>query len=329
MSDERISFIIPNWNGGATIKKCLEATFAVDDDNFEVIVVDDGSDDNSVEIIKSFPCKLIQLEKRSGASKARNVGAFSSDSKYLFFTDADCVPQKDILKVTRKTIAEQEPGMIIGGTYTREPYDKRFFSRFQSVFINHFETKTLVNPDYIASHALVMETEIFRKSGGFSNIFMPTAMIEDVEFSHNLRKSGYKLMTNPDILVEHCFNFCFYKSMRNGWRKAVHWTRYSMTNKDLLSDSGAASIELKFNLFSYGMIVAALFFYALFKQPAILSFAPLFLAMNIFVNRGLIRAFYETGGVVFCLLTTTYYTLIYPLPIVLGSAVGVMKGKLR
>lgn len=326
---ERISFVIPNWNGGATIKKCLEATFAVEDDNFEVIVVDDGSDDGSVEIIKSFPCKLIQLEKRSGASKARNVGAFSSDSKYLFFTDADCVPQKNILKVTRKTIAEQEPGMIIGGTYTREPYDKQFFSRFQSVFINHFETKTLVDPDYIASHALVMDTAIFKKSGGFSNIFMPTAMIEDVEFSHNLRKSGYKLITNPDILVEHCFNFSFYKSMRNGWRKAVHWTRYSLTNKDMFSDSGAASIELKFNLFSYFMIVATLLLSVLFKQTAIVALASLFFAMNVFVNRGLIKAFYEAGGAVFCLLSTVYYMLIYPLPIVMGSVVGAMKGKLR
>lgn len=329
MSDERISFIIPNWNGEATIKKCLEATFAVEDDNFEVIVVDDGSDDDSVEIIKSFPCKLIQLEKRSGASKARNVGAFSSDSKYLFFTDSDCVPQKDLLKVTRKTIAEQEPGMIIGGTYTREPYDKQFFSRFQSIFINHFETKTLKDPDYIASHALLIETEIFKKSGGFSNIFMPTAMIEDVEFSHNLRKSGYKLITNPEILVEHCFNFSFYGSMRNGWRKAVHWTRYSLTNKDLLSDSGAASIELKINLFSYSIIVAALLLYALFKQPVILLLVPVFFFMNVFLNRGLIKAFYETGGAIFCLLSTIYYTLIYPLPIVLGSVVGMMKGKLR
>lgn len=65
-----ISIVIPNYNMAATIGLCLEAAFCSDYKNFEVIVVDDHSDDDSVEIIKKFPCKLICLEARSGASKA-------------------------------------------------------------------------------------------------------------------------------------------------------------------------------------------------------------------------------------------------------------------
>ncbi|TAL24620.1 MAG: glycosyltransferase, partial [Nitrospirae bacterium] len=57
-----ISVIIPNYNGEATIGKCLEAVFSSEYDKFEVVVVDDCSNDNSVEIIKRFPCRLISLD---------------------------------------------------------------------------------------------------------------------------------------------------------------------------------------------------------------------------------------------------------------------------
>lgn len=76
-----ISVIIPNYNGSSTIGKCLESAFSSKYDNFEVLAVDDCSTDNSVEIIKSFPCRLIALDKNSGASKARNTGAYKSSGE--------------------------------------------------------------------------------------------------------------------------------------------------------------------------------------------------------------------------------------------------------
>ena len=82
--NKRISVIIPNYNGSSTIGRCLEAAFSSEYDNFEVIVTDDYSTDNSVEIIKKFPCKFISLDKRSGASRARNAAAENSSGEVLF-----------------------------------------------------------------------------------------------------------------------------------------------------------------------------------------------------------------------------------------------------
>lgn len=76
-----ISVIIPNYNGSSTIGKCLKSAFSSKYDNFEVLAVDDCSTDNSAEIIKSFPCRLIALDKNSGASKARNTGAYNSSGE--------------------------------------------------------------------------------------------------------------------------------------------------------------------------------------------------------------------------------------------------------
>ncbi len=92
-----ISVIIPVYNAETTIGKCLESVFLSRYDSFKVIVVDDFSNDNSVKIIKNFPCRLIQLKKHSGTSKARNTGAQFSNGEVLYFIDADCLLQKDTL----------------------------------------------------------------------------------------------------------------------------------------------------------------------------------------------------------------------------------------
>src|SRR3990172_12839926 len=97
LEEKYISVIIPNYNACATIGRCLEAVFSSRYENFEVIVVDDCSTDDSVEIIERFPCKLIRLPARSGAARARNVGALSSTGELLFFTDSDCFVLEDTL----------------------------------------------------------------------------------------------------------------------------------------------------------------------------------------------------------------------------------------
>ena len=234
-----ISVIIPNHNGEKTIGRCLDAAFASQYSNFEVIVVDDCSADSSANIIKEFPCRLIRLTEHGGASKARNTGAQNSSGEALFFIDNDCLLQPDTLAKAAAAYEEEGPGVIIGGTYTPLPYDQKFFSIFQSIYIHYSETKNTQNPDYVATHAMLIAKNMFHKSGGFNEQFMP--ILEDVEFSHRLKKMGATLRMVPEIQVQHIFNFTLVRSMRNGIRKSKYWSIYSMKNRDLLSDSGTAS----------------------------------------------------------------------------------------
>ncbi len=66
--DEKISVIIPNRNKENSIGLCLEALFSLPGNCHEVIVVDDCSEDRSVEIIQHYPCTLIRLPRHHGAS---------------------------------------------------------------------------------------------------------------------------------------------------------------------------------------------------------------------------------------------------------------------
>jgi glycosyltransferase involved in cell wall biosynthesis len=318
-----ISIIIPNYNGSRTIGACLEAVFACTDDDREVIVVDDCSEDGSLDIIRKYPCRLVQLEKHAGASGARNAGAFNSNGEVLFFIDADCLLKNDTFPVIRKSLSTLSAGMVIGGTYTPIPHDPGFFSRFQSVFINYFETKNSEAPDYVATHALAIHAETFRKAGGFQEDFLP--ILEDVEFSHRLRSAGYVLLMNPDLQVRHIFNFTLLKSLRNAARKAHFWIVYSLTTRDLFADSGTASREIKINgvIWAGAVLLALLSF--LSGRPGLLMVLPVLWSVNSIVNRHLVRAFYTAGGAFFSFLATLYYTMVYPAAVWTGAIIGIIR----
>ncbi|MBS3909393.1 MAG: glycosyltransferase family 2 protein [Actinobacteria bacterium] len=319
-----ISVIIPNYNGGATIRKCLEAIFASDFERFEVVVVDDCSTDASVDIIEEFPCELVRLERRSGAAAARNAGARRAKGEALFFIDADCVAHRDTLALVDMTISKHRGERVIaGGTYARIAHDDTFFSTFQSVFVNYFETKSGGEADYIATHALAIERRLFEENHGFDEEFLP--ILEDVEFSHRLRANGCRLAVNPDIIVGHIFGFSMAKSLRNAYRKTMYWTMYSIGNKDLPADSGTASVALKLNGIAYLLGLPAIVAGLTFENAIFLALGSVFLSAGVFVSRGLLRAFRQAKGWGFATAAALYYLLLYPAPIWGGAFVGTLK----
>lgn len=315
-----LSVIIPNRNGAGTIDQCLTAVFSSCHPDFEVIVVDDGSTDDSVARIQGYPCRLIRLEQHGGASKARNRGAAASEGDILFFLDADCLPTSDTLPIAEETARQNGPAVIIGGTYTPIPADPGFFSTFQSIYINYCETKHLQDPDYIATHALVIHAETFRQSGGFPEDFLP--ILEDVEFSHRIRRQGFKLRMTPTLLVRHIFNFDLHRSLANARRKSHYWLCYSLQNHDLLTDSGTASLELKGNVAAFAASSTLLLLGILTGNSDLFFLIIPVQAVNGLAQRRLLVAFRRASGMTFALKAALYYAALYPAAIIAGGLAG-------
>ena len=320
--NELVSIIIPVRNGEATIARCLEAALASRYERFEVIVVNDGSDDRSAEIIKTFPCTLVQLPRHSGTSTARNTGACHSHGDILFFTDADCLLNEDTLAIAVATLTAAGRDVVLGGTYTAQPADDRFFSAFQSVFVNYAESRDRDNPDYIAAHAMMLYADTFEKSGGFVEEFLP--ILEDVDFSHRLRSSGYRLIMGPEIQVRHLFDYSLMGSACNGFRKSKYWTIYSIHHRDLLADSGTASWALKLDVIAlFGSVLAAALVLGTGNAWFSVIIAVL-MVLNISVNRELLQGFYRARGMAFAFAASAYYLLVYPLVVGAGGLAGLL-----
>lgn len=322
MRERFISVIIPCRDSEATLDHCLRAAFASNYGSFEVVVVDDASTDGSRDIMRRYPCRVIGLESRVGVSGARNLGAQHSRGEILFFIDADCLLQEDSLSIVNKSF--QAGARVLGGTYTPIPWDSHnFFSTFQSVFVNYHETRG--EPDYIAAHCLAVEKEIFQKLNGFieGSYIGFEAGVEDVEFSHRLRRSGYNLSMHPGLMVRHIFNFTFLGSLKNAYKKSKLWTMYSLGNRDLLKSSGTASIGLKFNTLVY-FSAAFLLLASVFYGPILLAPLPVLAALNVYLNSGLLRAYHRARGAMYALRAAAYYFLVYPLAVGMGAAAGVI-----
>ena len=86
-----ISIIIPLYNKEKYIKKCIESVLLQSITDFEIVIVDDGSTDNSIAIIKSFKNERIHIirQRNQGPSKARNTGLKNASGEWILFLDAD------------------------------------------------------------------------------------------------------------------------------------------------------------------------------------------------------------------------------------------------
>ncbi len=85
----KISVIIPVYNGGKWLAQCIEIMRNQSHKNMEIIVIDDGSADDSLEVAKNYPVRIIAFEKNRGAAAARNAGIDAATGEYLHFMDVD------------------------------------------------------------------------------------------------------------------------------------------------------------------------------------------------------------------------------------------------
>lgn len=106
----KFSIIIPNYNKEKYVGECLESVFNqdIEKDKYEVIVVEDGSTDNSLEVIKKYPVKLFHTNRKR-AGGARNLGLENANGKYILFLDSDdYLAGKDVLSKLDKVTNNQD-----------------------------------------------------------------------------------------------------------------------------------------------------------------------------------------------------------------------------
>ena len=108
-----ISVIIPNYNNAKYIVEAINSVIQQDYENFEIIVVDDGSTDNSVKVIENikFPVTLIKSENY-GAGSARNIGILASNGDYIALLDSDDIWQKEKLSSQMKLMLNKKLDLV-------------------------------------------------------------------------------------------------------------------------------------------------------------------------------------------------------------------------
>lgn len=116
------SIVVLVYNSEKTIRRCIDSLLSQTYKDFELIIVDDGSKDNSISIIESYAdsrIKIIKNEKNLGIAKSRNVGLRNCHGNLIFFTDSDCIPMSNWLYEGVVNIGEKD--IISGWTLYENP----------------------------------------------------------------------------------------------------------------------------------------------------------------------------------------------------------------
>ena len=324
-----VSVVIPVYNGEQTIRLALEAVYASKYKDFEVVVVDDGSEDGTAQELASMngkhPFRLFTFDRNMGVSRARNTGAAEARGRMIIFIDADVLIQPDTIGLCVERLGRGDC-ICVGGAYTRDSWDQDFFSRFQSIYIHYVETKNQF-PDYIATHCMAIKKDVFEGYGGFieDSFIGHQASVEDVEFSHRMLHEGHCLARPAEIQVMHIFRFGLVRSIRNAVKKSKYWTMYSLQNRDVMKDSGAASWELKMNVATQTLNLALLLAALATQFWWLLLPVALLYALNVGVSFNLYRLMLKEHGLWFLTRGVLYFQFVYPFAVAYGSFVGTMK----
>ena len=108
MNKDLISIIVPVYNAEKYLAKCLESLISQTYKNIEIILIDDGSKDESEKICQTYCAKdariIVKKQKNAGASSARNRGVDLAKGKYILFVDADDYVSDDYIEYLYRLI---------------------------------------------------------------------------------------------------------------------------------------------------------------------------------------------------------------------------------
>lgn len=179
MEEIKVSVVIPYFNNEKEILRALQSVIKQTYTNFEIIVVDDGSKDNSHSLVEDFiqrnqGVKIKHLsQKNSGPSSARNLGVTHASGVYLAFLDSDDAWYPDKLECQMKILKEinynvsvigSRYDVVTGSDFMEENYiPKVGFTRMKKISF----TKMLLR-NYIYTSACVINRDDFINAGGFN-----------------------------------------------------------------------------------------------------------------------------------------------------------------
>ena len=235
----RVSIIVCSYNGGKTLKDCLESLDELNYPDYEIILVDDGSKDETPEIVKKFQVDRIAkaagqklpdfvpiVQRNMGLSFARNAGAAAATGAVFAYTDSDCMPDPDWLFYLIGTLLSGDFAGV-GGPNISPPA------------VNWVQASVAAAPggpshvllsDVVAEHIpgcnMAFHRWAFETVGGFDTEYRKAG--DDVDFCWRLQTSGQVIAFSPAAIVWHYRRFTLqaFRKQQEGYGEAESMLRF-------------------------------------------------------------------------------------------------------
>ncbi len=224
-----LSAVVPARNASTTLHACLAALRRAGGGGLEIVVVNDGSGDDTASIAAALATRLISLEEPVGASRARNLGAREAGGDILLFVDADVIVPPHACDQVLAHFASADPPDAVQGIYAAECPHENAASQYKNLYYHFSWTRRVKNPSLTsaASFFLAVRASVFRELGGFDErITTPT--VEDADFGYRLVRGGGRILLDPSLEVIHDRRYSATELLRYDHRLAAAKTRFML-----------------------------------------------------------------------------------------------------
>ena len=221
-----VSVIVCSYNGAKTLAQCLESLGQLDYPNYEVILVDDGSTDDTSEIAARFPDVRYFHQTNHGLSHARNHGAAVAKGEIFAYTDSDCMADPDWLYYLLSTLLSGDYAGV-GGPNVSPP--ARNWVQACVAAAPGGPSHVLLT-DTVAEHIpgcnMAWYRWAFESIGGFDPEYHKAG--DDVDFCWRVQQAGHEIAFSPTALVWHYRRFTLraFRKQQEGYGEAESMLRF-------------------------------------------------------------------------------------------------------
>jgi GT2 family glycosyltransferase len=291
----RVSVVMPVYNAERTLAECLTRLFQSTYTNFEVIMVDDGSTDQSRAIASNFPVRIVPSAGRVGPAVARNQGAKEATGDVLFFIDSDVMVRPDSLA---RLVERFEAGDVEGvcGVQAEDMRYRDLVSQYKNIWMRWTYLRQTGDVPLFYTTAAAIRRDAFLKAGGFDHGYA-TPNVEDTAFGQKLARLGMRIRVQPELEVEHVKRYTLSGLLETDFMRAVSLTRLKLRhpgdlgeNNTSVPSSYIASVPLA------GLAVLVFLAGAVLRVPVVAGLGALTGAAVVWLNREFLGAIRKSEG---------------------------------
>ena len=231
-----VSIVIPTYNCAKYLESCLKSCYNQTYKDYEIIVVDDNSSDDTYNILKKHNIRYVKNDKNLGPAASRNIGISLAKGDLVSFIDSD-----DLMHIDKLAKSVKEFGKDIGMTCGNYQiiYDRvRLFNPFYSSPIN-IDYKLLMQQNFVASGSTTVRKSILDELGGFNeeywiaedyDLWLRISEKYKIKYIHNIlyyysiMRNSNSLTQRDDIQIRHISNL---KKIKDASRKRMKYAKHS------------------------------------------------------------------------------------------------------
>jgi len=226
-----VSVVVPAYNAARSLGCCLDALLASDPAPLEIIVVDDGSTDDTAAIAAARGCRVERLAQQGGPARARNRGVALARGELLLMVDADVVLQPGTLGALVGLLTASPELAGVSAIYAI-PRGGSFGSRYLTLKQRYFQLGLPADADTAYTACFATRRACFESSGGFDEA-QQRAAADDLVLGDRYRRAGLPMAIAHEHEVEHLEDKTALTTMRYHYMHAREWFVASRRHRGL------------------------------------------------------------------------------------------------